>query len=140
MMAYLVGTWKLVSAEARREDGQVFHPFGEDAIGLGVFTEDGYFFSSTMRANRSKFASKGIMGGTMEEKALAVETFTSYCGRYEVQDNKITIHLEIGLFPNWVGGKQERFFEFEGDRLIISSPPMLIRGVKGRIYAIWERV
>ena len=139
-MVNLVGTWKLVSFELRREDGQVGHPFGEDAIGYGVFTENGYFFSSLMSAERPKFASRGIMGGTVEEKASAVETYSSYCGRYEVQGKKINIHVEMSLFPNWVGGKQERFFEVEGDRLMVSTPPMLIRGVTGRGYSIWERV
>jgi hypothetical protein len=139
-MVNLVGTWSLVSLEHRREDGQIIQLFGKDAIGLGTFTEDGYFFSSLMPSNRPKFTSKDVMGGTKEEKASAVETHSSYCGRYEVQGNKIIQHVEMSLFPNWVGGKQERFFEVEGERLIISSPPMLIRGEKTRGYSIWERV
>ena len=105
-----------------------------------MITEDGYLLSSIMSANRPMFASRDPMGGKLEEKASAAETYVSYGGRYEVQDNKLITHVEISLFPNWVGGKQERFFEVKDDLLMVSAPPMLIQGVEQRVYSIWERV
>ena len=138
-MFNLVGTWRLVSLEHRREDGQIVKILGEESIGLGAFTEDGYFFSFIMDADRPKFLSEDIMGGTLEEKVSAVETFVSYCGRYEVEGDKITQYVEMSLFPNWIGGEQERFFEVDDGRLIVRTPPMLIQGEKMFGYSIWER-
>ena len=138
-MVNLVGTWRLVSLEHRREDGQIVKILGEESIGLGAFTGDGYFFSFIMNADRPKFLSEDIMGGTLEEKASAVETFVSYCGRYEVNEDKITQNVEMSLFPDWVGGKQERYFEFDNDRLIVKTPPMVIHGEKIFGYSIWVR-
>lgn len=47
------------------------------------------------------------MGGTIEEKASAAETYVSYCGRYGVEGDKIIHHIEVGFFPNWISVKQE---------------------------------
>lgn len=138
-MDNFVGTWKLVSNEIRREDGQVVHPWGKDAIGYLLISEEGYTAASVMRTKRENFASDDILGGTTEEKVSAIDSYVTYCGRYEVQGNKMVNHVKMSLFPNWVGGKQERFFEFEDGRLILSTPPMLIQGEKTRVSLIWER-
>ncbi len=50
------------------------------------------------------------------------------------------MHVEVSFFPNWVGHDQERFFEFSGNRLALSTPPVLIEGRQQRAYLIWERI
>src|SRR5882672_5916133 len=37
-----VGTWHLVSSEFRRADGAVTYPIGKDAVGLLIYTAEGY--------------------------------------------------------------------------------------------------
>jgi hypothetical protein len=37
-------------------------------------------------------------------------------------------HVEPSLFPNWVGGDQERWVELAGDQLILSASPLLLAG------------
>jgi len=49
-------------------------------------------------------------------------------------------HIEISLFPNWVGVDQVRSFSLEGDRLTLSTPPMLVEGVEQAGHLTWERV
>jgi hypothetical protein len=139
-MGNIVGTWRLISFEIRRNDVPVAHPFGKDAIGYGVFTEEGYMMVSLMPAKRTKFTSNDVMGGTIEEKASATETYISYSGRYEMHDNNFTTYVKMSLFPNWVGTKQERFFEVKGDLLTAYSPPILIQGAEQTAHTIWERV
>ena len=139
-MENIVGTWRLVSFEVRINDVPVAHPLGKDAIGYGLFTEDGYMMASLMTSNRPSFSSGDVMGGTTEEKASATETYISYSGRYEVHDNQFTTHVEMSLFPNWVGNEQERFFEVKGDLLTAYSPPILIQGAEQTAHTIWERV
>lgn len=92
-----------------------------------------------MTANRPRFASGDAGGGTTEERLAAADTYLSYCGRYEVRPDKVIHHVEVSLFPNWIGMDQERFFEFDGDRLSLSTPPFLVSGKQQSARLIWER-
>lgn len=134
-----VGTWRLVSWENRDDSGNVSYPFGQDAVGYLIYTEDGYMSGTLMRANRPSFAGQDILGGSLEEQARAVQSYIAYCGKYEIQSNKVIHHISASLFPNWVGITQERFFEFQGNQLSLSTPPLLMNGKQQRGYLIWER-
>jgi len=136
-----VGTWQLVSFELRNtEDNQVSYPFGEEAVGYIMYSEDGYMSVSIMSANRSKFASGEIRGGSVEERVAAFDTYFSYCGRYEIQQDKIVHHVETGLFPNHTGRLQERFFEFDNDKLLLSTPPIIIGEIQRTYHLVWQRL
>jgi hypothetical protein len=138
--ASLVGTWRLVSLESRTADGQVSYPWGTDAVGYIIYNEDGYMSVAIMGSNRSEFASGDIKGGSTEEKAAAADTYISYCGRYEVQGDTVIHHIELSLFPNWVGVDQKRALQFDGNRLLLSTPPILVEGTERTSHLIWERV
>jgi hypothetical protein len=135
-----IGTWRLVSLEMRKPDGQVSYLLGRDAIGYIMYTEDGYMSVEIMSGDRPKFAAADLRGGTLEEKVAAADTYISYCGRYEVRDKRIIHHIAVSFFPNWIGQDQERFFEFDGKRLYLSTPPMLVDGVQQSAHIIWERI
>lgn len=134
-----VGTWRLVSLESRGADGEVTYPLGQDAIGYIVYSEDGYVSVNLMAANRTNIASGDIRGGTAAEKVSAYDTYLAYCGRYELQTGKVIHHVEASLFPNWVGVDQERLYEFDGNRLILSTPPILVEGAEVTSSLVWER-
>ena len=80
------------------------------------------------------------MGGSTEEKADAAETYISYSGQYEIQGDKLVVHPEISFFPNWVGVDQIRIGELEGNRLTLSTAPLLARGHLQTAHLVWERV
>jgi hypothetical protein len=84
---------------------------------------DGYLSVVLMRAGRPHFQSQDSFGGSPDEKAGAMETFLSYCGTWEVQENEVVHHIEISLFPNWTGKDQRRFYQFAGRRLTLSTIP-----------------
>ena len=93
-----------------------------------------------MKEARSKFASGDIRGGTVDEKIEAFNGYISYCGKYAVEDNYMYHYIEVSLFPNWVGERQERFYEFVEDKLILSTPLQLVGGMKLSSHLIWEKV
>jgi hypothetical protein len=136
----LIGTWRLLSWEYRSVDDQISHPLGRDAVGYIMYNQDGYMSVSIMRPNRLKFAAGDPLGGSTEEKAQAADTYFSYCGQYEFQGDKVIHHVELSLFPNWVGVEQERLVELTGNRLTLSTPPILVGGMRRTGYLIWERV
>ena len=137
----LIGTWRLVSWENRSlVDGQISYPLGKDAAGYIMYNQDGYMFVAIMGPNRLKFAANDLLSGTPEEEAQAEETYVSYCGQYDFDGDKVVHHVELSLFPNWVGVDQERLVELTGNRLTLSTPPILLRGIQQTAHLIWERV
>jgi lipocalin-like protein len=135
----IIGTWRLVSWENRDESGKVNYPLGKDALGYIMYNPDGYMFVAIMSPERTKFAAGDLLSGTTEERALAAGTYVSYCGRYEFRGETVIHQVELSLFPNWVGVEQERFVEVRGDRLELSTRPMLFGGMQRSAHLIWER-
>ena len=135
-----MGTWKLLSWENRTLEGEVTHPLGEDASGYIAYTEDGYVFVAIMRSGRTPFAAGDLLTGSTAEKAGAAETYVSYCGRYELRGDTVVHHVELSLFPNWVGVAQERLVEVAGNRLALSTRALLLEGKQRTAHLLWERV
>ena len=137
----LIGTWRLVSWENRSvEDGQVSYPLGRDATGYIMYNEDGYMFVAIMAPHRPRFAHDDLLSATKEEESQAEETYVSYCGPYEFLGDTVVHHVELSLFPNWIGGDQERLVALSGNRLTLSTRPLLLRGIQQTAHLIWERV
>jgi hypothetical protein len=105
-----------------------------------MYNDDGYVSVAMMSANRPRFGAKDIKKGTTEEKVAAVDTYISYCGRYEVQRDTVTHHVEVCLFPNWVGNDQIRTYEFDGGRLLLSTEPIVAGEKQWTSHLLWERV
>jgi hypothetical protein len=136
----LVGTWRLISWENRSLDGEVSHPLGEGASGYIAYNEDGYVFVAIMRPGRRPFVAGDLLSGSTAEKASAAETYVSYCGRYDFHGDTVTHLVELCLFPNWVGVPQERLVKIDGDRLILSTRPLVLEGRQQTAHLVWERV
>jgi hypothetical protein len=105
-----------------------------------MYSHDGYMSVAFMSANRRQFAAGDLMGGTSEEKVAAADSYVSYCGRYELQGDRVIHRIEVSFFPNWTGVDQERFWSLEGDRLSLSTPPLPLGGMQQAGYLVWERV
>jgi len=137
----LLGTWTLVSLT--RLVGDVEEPglMGREAIGRIIFAPDGHMCFNAMRPNRSKFGSRDFQAGTPEEKTAAYDSYTGYCGRYEVneQERSVVVRVELSSYPNWTGTTQKRFVEVAGNRLRLNSPPILSEGRQIAAVAVWER-
>jgi hypothetical protein len=137
----LIGTWRLVSWENRSVvDGEVSYPLGKDAVGYIMYSQNGYMSVAIMRPDRAKFAAGDLLRASVEERAQAAGTYVSYCGRYEFRGDTVVHRVELSLFPNWIGVEQERLVEVTGERLMLSTRPILLGGVQRTAHLIWERV
>jgi hypothetical protein len=134
-----VGAWRLISWENRTAEGRVTYPMGKGASGYILYTADGYMSVAIMAAERPRFTGDDPLGGTVEARALAAKTYLSYAGTYEIGAGEIIHHIQTSLFPNWVGNAQRRFFELDGNRLTLSTTPLLLAGTERRAYLVWER-
>lgn len=135
-----VGTWRLVSMEARTSTGQVNYPLGQDAGGFIMYSADGYMSAVLYKANRDKFGTRDIMAGTEAQLANAARTYVSYVAKYQVKGDRVHHAVEASFFPDWVGTTQERIYEFSGNRLTLSTDPIPLGGVQMTVVLIWERV
>jgi len=137
----LIGTWRLISWQNRSLlDGEVSYPLGKDAVGYIMYGQDGYMSVAILSPDRPKFAAGDLLSGGAEERARAAGTYVSYCGRYEFRGDTVVHRVELSLFPNWVGVEQERLVEVKGDRLTLSTRPILLGGVQRSAHLIWEAV
>jgi hypothetical protein len=136
----LVGAWRLVSWENRATDGQVSYPMGADAVGYLIYSVDRSFSVTISQGNRGRFSGDDLLGGTVHEKATAAESFVAYAGSYTFDGHRVIHHVELSLFPNWVGTGQQRFVELFEDTLILSANPMLLAGKQQVPRLIWKRL
>jgi hypothetical protein len=137
----LIGVWKLISFEARREGEEPSLPFGIDAKGLLIYTDVGRFSAQLMRSNRPKFVSGDQLKGTVEEINECFKGCISYFGTYEYDANGgfVIHHIESSLFPNWEG-TQKRFVEISDKRISLTTSPVMWDGKMAIGAMVWERV
>jgi hypothetical protein len=139
MKDLFLGTWQLVSCEIRDTNGYASYPYGQNAVGYLIYTSDGHISATLMSGERPQFVTADIAAASIDEQVMAFQTYLAYCGRYEIQNNKVIHHIETSLFPNWVGVDQERFFEFKDNQLTLSTPPFLMNGKQQIGYLIWQQ-
>ena len=138
----LVGTWRLVSYEARTASGETRYPFGRHVVGQLFYDVGGNMSGHLMRVDRPAFASDDSGSGTDAEVRAAFEGHVSYFGTYTIDRSARTVthHVRGASYPNWVGHEQIRFYRIDGSRLVLSTPPILDRGESLEYTLIWERI
>jgi hypothetical protein len=137
----LVGTWRLVSYEARASSGETKYPFGQDVVGQLFYDADGNMSAHLMRVDRPTFASNDSGAGTDAEVRAAFEGHVSYFGAYTVDPSTRTVihHVRGASYPNWIGHKQVRSYRIDGPHLMLSTPPISYRGESLEFVLVWER-
>ena len=120
----LLGAWELVSYRLEFETGRVVEPLGEDPVGLIVYTPQGRVSVNIMRAGRAPWASPNPAAATDSEMAQAAAGYIAYAGSFTVDERASVVEhqVDVSLFPNWIGGAQQRFAELSGDELVLAAP------------------
>src|SRR4029077_7822907 len=101
--------------------------FGEHPLGLILYTPDGYVSAQLQRPERPPFADEDLLHATPDEYAAAGRSYVAYSGRFFVDERKKSLSHEmaVSFFPNWLGQRQVRLVEVNGERLQFSTarPP-----------------
>jgi hypothetical protein len=142
MKTEFIGTWRLVSAEARLADGTVIYPYGRSPLGRLSYDAAGYMSAQLTHSERSAFAIADKARGTPQEVQSAIETYESYYGTYAVDETEQVVvhHVTGSLLPNWTGADQVRFYEFEGDRLTLRTAEIPYGGTQLVGVLVWKRL
>ena len=139
----LLGAWTLSSCVERDiETGFENHPFGERPLGLILYTPDGYMSAQLQRSERPPFAEGDLLHATPEEYAAAGSSYVAYSGRFFVDEGKKSLshEMSVSFFPNWLGQRQVRLVELNGDHLQLSTDiPQRMNGVLKIVTVSWRR-
>jgi len=143
MREQLVGAWALSTfVERDIETGLENHPFGQRPLGLILYTPDGYVSAQLQRPERPPFADGDILRATPEEYAAAGSSYVAYSGRFFVDEGKKSLSHEmaVSFFPNWLGQRQVRLVEVNGDCLRLSTDgPQRVNGGLKTATLTWRR-
>lgn len=136
----LIGTWNLISSELHSGE-HVLYPLGKDCQGLLVLDGHGNLSAHLMNPQRRQFAGGDILGGTPEEVEEAYRGYVAFWGHYEVDESAQVMRYKVAgsLFPNWIGHPQERKYVIDGDRLTLTTTPLLIQGNQVVGVLVWQR-
>ena len=147
--AQLIGSWRLVSRESRRANGELEADPGLAATPMGVLIYDksGHVAAQLSRRDRTvamigeECAAASTIKGT-PDTAQTVLGYDAYFGTYTIneRDGIVTHHLEAAIWPGDIGKSIDRFFKISGDRLIISFNTTTKDGVKVTRILTWERM
>jgi hypothetical protein len=116
----LAGTWKIVSLITKFDGGDAVEPFGPNPKGRLVLTPEGQWIIILTTVNRR-------LAKNFEEKAALLDTMLAYSGKYTIEGNRMTIQVDMSWNEIYSGANQNqtRFFDIEGDILIIRSPEIV---------------
>jgi hypothetical protein len=124
LMKHFIGTWTLIKCVAIQQDGKITFPYGEKPIGQILYDSKGNMMVEIMNQEIKKFKNDNPFQGIPEEIVPAYNGFLAYYGTYKIlADLNLIIHnIKACSFPNWVGQNQKRRFEFEDNKLILTTP------------------
>jgi hypothetical protein len=134
----LVGTWRLVSASSTTSNGERNEtPYGPNPLGFLTYTTNERVTALISYGGRKSLS--GLVA-PLEEQAEAFKTFLAYGGRYILSGDKVTHHIEISSIQNYVGRDLVRRVKFQGDQLILVTPPTPVDGKVQTVELIWQRL
>ncbi len=127
----LVGTFRLVSLEARRSDGEISHPFGDAPIGVFIFDPDGNFAVQLMDPDRTS-------GGATPAGNAHMAMFGTY--RVDGDQQTFTLTPDGATHPALIGSEVLRYVDFRDGLAIFNTPTQEVDGLETTTYITWRKV
>lgn len=138
----LVGTWKLVAMTSQDEaTGAQRDVWGHAPLGFLSYTAGGRM-SAVLAAADRKIAAPSAGQSSVEEQARLFRDSFGYAGRYTQDGDRVIHHVEVASDPTWIGQDQVRTLRLEGQRLIVSAPPIRTAADPNpqAMVLTWERI
>jgi hypothetical protein len=108
--------------------------YGEHPKGIQIATAEGRWLALMTAEGR------GVPNNDAE-RANALKTMIAYTGRYRVEGGNVITKVEAAWNEAWVGTEQVRAIRFDGEKLLLQSPPMPHPNIGGRVVRVivaWE--
>jgi len=135
----LVGTWKLLDWHNQSASGEKHYPLGRDASGFISYSADGFVFVQMSASGRTPYEVNDPFGGTDTEAGSAMRSHITYAGSYKLENDQAIHQVAQSSCPNWVGTKQVRKVQFDGEQLVLSAEGAVFHGEAVTAILTWER-
>jgi hypothetical protein len=137
----IIGTWILERFELKNLSlNKTHYLYGQNPIGILIFSSDGYMSVTIMSDNRKNFAVESLLGASLEEKANAAETYLSYSGRWRIDKDKIFVTVLVSLLPNLKNKEHFRTFQITNENLLLRTPIITQEESKILIELSWQKL
>lgn len=136
----VVGTYRLAGRNVKDETGAWVPTPDFNSLGYITYSDTGYMAVNVMPLDREPFADGAP---TPEEAQAALEGYTAYFGPFSVHEDDeggFLVHHRIGQINPGAEADAKRFYDLDGDRLILT--PASPAGTKGDAarQVVWERL
>jgi len=108
----IIGTWHLVDNYVENPDGTRTPTRGPHPTGILMYTTDGYMNAIT------RWRDRDLGEGNAADKERMFDTYQNYAGRWSLDGNTVTHHIDHALNPNFVGSSRDRKIDYQGDRMV----------------------
>lgn len=137
----LAGTYRLIEWVAETQ-GARWEPFGRETQGLITYTVDGRMIGMLSKSDRPRSTAAHLPAAPADEQAAMAAGFLAYAGTYSLDDLIVTHHVEMSLFPNWIGSDQVRKITVHEDGDVeLRTPPELSRSGRTVVNRLrWRRI
>ena len=107
----------MVAWSTKFDGGDAVEPYGPNPQGRLVLTPDHYWIIVLTRTDRQP-------AKTTEQKAALLDSMIAYTGKFTVEGDRITTHVDASSNEIYTGANQDqtRFFRIEGNNLILRTP------------------
>src|SRR5262249_39775851 len=124
----LVGSWRLVSIETKRANGEVIYPFyGKHPEGLLMYDRNGWMsvqiVSDPKPATPLDSSREGFLAAAPNEKIAAVNGYYAYFGTWtmDASRSEVTHQIRESLYPGERGKSGVRSIIIQGNRLTLTA-------------------
>ena len=138
--AQLVGTYQMVGRETKDEDGTWRPTPNFNSIGYITYSDTGYMGVQVMPNDRTPFASNPP---TPDEARMALQGYAAYYGPFSTDadaDGKFVVHHRVGQIDPGGEVDAKRFYDVEGNRLILTPAAADGSKARGTRRILWERL
>ena len=142
----LVGTWRLVSVETIRPNGEVIYPFyGRHPEGLLIYDRSGWMsvqiVSDPKPTVPTSSSREGFLAAPAADKVTAVNGYYAYYGTwtFDASAQTVTHHIQQSLYPGEKETDGLRRLLLEGNRLTLFAKTHEMDEDHER-RLVWERV
>jgi hypothetical protein len=145
----LVGSWRLVSRETHRTNGELLvdPTLSATPMGFLVYDASGHVAAQLSRKGRTveMLGEECKIAASTKSTPNTAQTilgYDAYFGTFTLheQEGFVTHHLESALFPGDIGKDINRNFKLSGDRLTLSFDTTTQDGAPITRTLIWERL
>ena len=137
----IVGTYQLVGRNVKDESGAWVPTDDFNSLGYITYSDSGYMAVNVMPRDREPFADDSEP--TAEEVHTALQGYTGYYGPFSVaedEDGGFLIHHRIGQIDPGGEVDAKRYYDLDGDRLILTPASATEMKHDATRQVVWERL